>query len=201
VRDDLTVPPWQTTDSRLAYAHPQFCLFEYQVIRKDGALDVRHKLVEPAAVRVVAVDQDGLLALIWRWRYALGYPAIELPSAQVEPGEEPLLAAQRALREGCGLAAHRWTSIRKITAATDLAAQTVHLYRGERLYRVPRPAGDGERLAFALPYDVAVASALSGAIDDAVSVAALLHAEQDRLRGAWELPKIEPPRPPRTTRV
>jgi hypothetical protein len=197
--DDLTVPPWQTTGSRLVYAHPQLCLFAYQVIRRDGTPTIRHRLTESASTRVVAVDQDGLLALVWRWSYALGYPVMDLPSARVAADEEPLRAAQRALG-GCGLAGRLWVRIGTLTAATDIAAQTIHLYRAERLHRVPQPAGDSERLAFALPYGVAVASAVTGAIDDAVSAATLLHAEQLRLRGGWELPTTEPPRPP-TTRL
>jgi hypothetical protein len=195
VTDDLTVPPWQTTDSRLIYAHPDLCLFEYQIIRRDGALDVRHRLAEPASTRVIAVDQDGLLALVWHWRYGLGYPAMELPSAPVDPEEDPLAAAQRALRKGCGLAAQDWTRIGQITAATEAAAQAVHLYRAERPYRVPQPAGTGERRAYAMPYDVLVGSALTGASGEAGSAAALLYIEQQRLQGAWHLPD-QPPRPP-----
>jgi ADP-ribose pyrophosphatase len=196
MNDDLTVPPWQTTNSRLVYAHPRLCLFEYQVIPTSGTLDVRHRLTESASTRVVAVDPQGQLALIWRWRYALGHPVMELPSARVVADEEPLHAARRALRD-CGLAAQLWVRLGQVTAATDIAAQTIHLYRAERLHRAPQPAQDGEQVAFAMPYGVAVGSAVSGAIDDAVSAAALLHAERDRLRGVWELPTAKPPRPPR----
>jgi ADP-ribose pyrophosphatase len=198
---DLTVAPWRTTDSRLAYAHPQLCLFEYQVIAADGTPAVRHRLTESASVRVVAVDPRGSLALIWRWRYALGYPGMELPAARVETAEEPLRAAQRALREGCGLAARQWVKIGHVTAATDTAAQTIHLYRAQGVHRVPQPVRDDERLGFALPYEAAVATAVTGGIDDAVSAAALLLAEHDRLNGAWKLPHAMPPGPPHTTRI
>ena len=199
--DGIVVPPWQTTDSQLIYAHPDLCLFEHQIIRRDGALDVRHRLAEPASTRVVAVDQDGLLALVWHWRYSLGHPAMELPSAAVDdPEEDPLTAAQRALREGRGLAAQDqdWTRIGKITAATEVAAQVVHLYRVERPYRVP---GDGERLAFAMPYGVAVGSAVTGAVEEAGSAAALLCVGQQRLQGAWHLPDRPPRSPTRLFRV
>jgi len=197
VKDDLTVPPWQTTDSRLVYTHPRLRLFEDQVIRRDGRRAERHRLTESDSTRVVAVDVDGSLALIWRWRYALGYPVMELPSAQVEAEEEPLRAAQRALRDDCGLAAQLWVKIGQVTGTTDVAAQTTHLYRAKGLHRVPQPAGDGERLAFSMPYGIAVASAVAGAIDDAVSAAALLRAEQHRLSGAWALPEAGRSGPPR----
>ncbi len=50
----------------------------------------------------------------------------ELPCPPVEPDADPLAAAQRALREGCGLAAPNWIRIGKITAGTQAAAQVVH---------------------------------------------------------------------------
>jgi len=194
---DLTVAPWHTICGRLVHAGAELCLFEYQILHPDGTRDVRHRLVEPDSTRVVAVDPAGQLALIWHWRYPLGYPAIELPSAPVEPDSDPQTAAQRALRDGCGLAAREWTGIGTITVATQAAGQTVHLYRAAGLHRTPQTLSDGERLAFALPYPVAVASAVTGAIQDAASIAALLHAEQQRLAGDWQPPDTRPPRPPR----
>jgi len=201
VKHDLTVPPWRTTAARLVYGHPQLCLVEYQVLRADGRPALRHRLAEPTSVRVVAVDPDGLLALIWRWRYALGYPGIELPSTTVQAGEEPVVAAQRALRQDCGLAAQQWIKTGQLTATTDIAAQTIHLYRADNLHRVPPPTGSSERLAFTMPYTVAVGCATSGAIDDAASVAALLRAERDRQQDRWQLPDTKPPRPATTTRI
>ncbi len=189
---DLTVAPWQTVCGRLVHAGAELCLFEYQIIRPDGTRDVRHRLVEPDSTRVVAVDPAGQLALIWHWRYPLGYPAIELPSAPVEPDRDPQTAAQRALRDGCGLAAREWTAIGAVTVATQAAAQTVHLYRAADLHPTPQPLTDGEQLPFALPYPIAVASAVAGAIQDAASTAALLHAEQQRLAGDWQPPDVRP---------
>jgi hypothetical protein len=198
---DLTVAPWHTIDGQLVHAGPALCLFEYQIIHPDGTRGVRHRLVEPDSTRVVAVDSAGMLALIWHWRYPLGYPALELPSAPVEPDSDPQTAAQRALRDGCGLAAREWTGLGTITVATQAAGQTVHLYRATDVHPTPQPLSDGEQLAFALPYPAAVASAGAGAIQDAASIAALLHAEQQRLAGDWYPPPDVRPIPPRPHRV
>jgi ADP-ribose pyrophosphatase len=192
---DLTVAPWTTTDSRLAYAHRTLVLFVDQTLDPAGAPRIRHRLIEADSTRVVAVDADGQLALVWHWRYTLGYPAIELPSAPVQPDEDPRAAAGRALRDGCGLAARTWTRIGTTTLATEVAAQTVHLYRAAGLHRATRPAGEGQLLAFAMPYPVAVASAVAGAIQDAARVTDLLHAEQQRLAGDWQPPNPRRPRP------
>ena len=197
---DLGGPPWRTTGTWLVYAHPGLCLHEHEVVRRGGGTGTCHRLAEHASTRVVAVDADGQLAVVWHWRYSLGAPSVELPSAPVEPGQDPVVAARRALRDGCGLAAAHWTRTGTVTAATGVAAQPVHLYRAERVHRTLRPAGDREhdreQQGFTLPYEVAVGSAVTGAIAEAASAAALLHAEQHRLAGQWHLPGSQPPHPP-----
>jgi len=198
---DLTIAPWRTTDSRLIPTHRPVSMFEDQILDASGAPRTRHRLVEPDSTRVVAVDGDGLLALVWHWRYPIGYPAIELPSAVVLPGEEPLTAARRALRDGCGLTAREWTGIGKTTVVTEVAAQMVHLYRAAGVHRTLQPLGDGQRLPFALPYRVAVAGVAAGAVQEAASVAGLAQAEQRRLDGSWDPPDARPRRPPGLYRV
>jgi ADP-ribose pyrophosphatase len=193
---DLIEPPWQTTGSRIIYTHPGLCLTEDRIVRPTGDVDVRHRLTEPAAVRVVAVGGDGELALVWRWRYAVGYPLMELPSALLGPGEQPISAARRALRDACGLTAQEWTPIGSATVATEVAAQTVHLFRADRTRRTLRLAADsGEQTPFTLPYGVAVRIAVTGALDDAAAAAALLHTEHARLAGDWH-PAGPPARSP-----
>lgn len=193
---DLTERPWQTTGSRLIYAHHGLCLTEDRILRPTGAVDVRHRLTEPASVRVVAVNRDGELALVWRWRHALGYPVMELPSALLGPADHPLTAARRALRDGCGLTGDEWTPLGTVTVATEVAAQTVYLYRADRTCRTLRFVDDGEQSPFTLPYDIAVGIATSGALDDAAAAAALLHTEQARVNGEWQPGQPAHPSPP-----
>jgi len=127
----------------------------------------------------------------WRWRYPVGYPAIELPSGPIGPRDDPLAAAQAALRDSCGLAARDWAKVGKIVVATGNAAQDVFLFRAERLHRVPQPPGNGAWLPSTLPYGLAVACAGCGTIEEAGSVAALLLADRQPQQGAWQLPKPE----------
>src|SRR5262249_21897924 len=123
------------------------------------------------------------------------------PSATSHENQQPVVAAPRAPRPDCGLAAQQWIKTGQITASTDTAAQTIYLYRADNLHRVPAPTAHSERLPFTMPYTVAVGCAANSAIDEAASAAALLRAEQDRQQGGWKLPEAKPPRPPQTTRI
>jgi hypothetical protein len=200
VTGDLRAVPWTVTGSCLAYAAPGLNLVAEQVIHHaDGRPGVHHRLLEPDTVRVVAIDTDGDLALVWRWHPAIGTPSLELPSGTINPaeddpaGDRPAQAARRALRTDCGLAADTWTSLGVITARTGAAAQTVHLYQAHDPRRVPRPPTDGHAHPLALPYTIITAGAADGPVTDAASLTALLTAEHHRHRGTWQLPTTCPP--------
>jgi hypothetical protein len=196
---DLRQPPWQVTGSRLIYTAPGLDLYADQTLhRTDGRLAVRHRLVEPATVRVVAVDTDGDLALVWRWR--AGLPGLELPSADLHPDSaDPFAAARRALRREAGLAAAGWTELGQITVTTGAAAQTVHLFQAHHPYHTPQPAGTEHTITLRLPYRIVVAGGADGPITDAASLTALLVAEQHRRRGDWHLPAPDSPAPQTAT--
>jgi hypothetical protein len=195
---DLRQAPWQITSTRLVYTAPGLDLYADQTVRRaDGQPAVQHRLVEPASVRVVAVDAEGNLALVWRWR--AGVPGMELPSADLHPdAHAPYGAARRALRQDAGLAAAGWTDLGEITVATATAAQTVHLFLAHQPYRAPLPTDDDAAVALRLPYTIIVAGGAAGPVTDAASLTALLTAEQHRRRGDWHLPGADPPPAPPT---
>jgi hypothetical protein len=195
---DLRQAPWQITRTQLVYTAPGLDLYADQAVRRaDGQPAVQHRLVEPASVRVVAVDTEGNLALVWRWR--AGLPGMELPAADLHPDTHtPYDAARRALRQDAGLAAAGWTELGEITVATATAAQTVHLFLAHQPYRAPRPTENGAAVALRLPYTIIVAGGAAGPVTDAASLTALLTAEQHRRRGDWHLPGTDPPPAPQT---
>ena len=67
----------------------------------------REIVEHPGAVAVVAVDDEGCVALVRQLREATRERLLELPAGTAEPGEEPLEAAKRELQEECGLTGGR----------------------------------------------------------------------------------------------
>ena len=58
----------------------------------------------PGAVAISAIDERGELLLVRQYRHAARDLLLEIPAGRLEPGETPLEAARRELREETGLA-------------------------------------------------------------------------------------------------
>ena len=81
-------------------------LLELTVERWGG--NEREIVEHPGAVAIVAVDDEGCLALVRQLREATRRYLLELPAGTAEPGEEPLETARRELHEECGLTGGEW---------------------------------------------------------------------------------------------
>ena len=83
-------------------------LKEDRVKLPDGKSAVREYLIHPGAVVMIPVLDDGMLVLERQYRYPLHNHFYELPAGKIEPGEDPLLCAQRELLEETGYVARNW---------------------------------------------------------------------------------------------
>ena len=85
------------------YRNPWITVREDDVIRPDGSGGVYGVVEIPASCGVVAIRDDGQVALVGQWRYVHDRYSVEIPTGGSEPGERPVDAAQRELREETGL--------------------------------------------------------------------------------------------------
>jgi ADP-ribose pyrophosphatase len=136
--------------------------------------DHEREIVEhPGAVVIVAVDEDGRVALVRQLREATRKQLLELPAGTLEPGEEPLTTAQRELAEETGLTGGEWREVTRFWTAPGFCRELMTLFFAEGVQPgAATPEADEELELVQLPIEE-IESRL-GEIEDAKTLAGLL---------------------------
>lgn len=134
---------------------------------------VRH----PGGAAVVALDRDNRVCLLHQYRHAVGGWLWELPAGKLDPGEAPFVTAQRELAEEAGIHAARWEPLGKIISSPGIFTEIVHLFLARDLASVPANVEPHEVLEpHWIPFEEALAWAVSGELTDAKSLVGLFRA-------------------------
>jgi len=113
-----------------------------QVRTPDGALVVRNYLQHPVAVGIIALDDEGRVAVERQYRHPVRRKLVEAPAGLCDlEGETWLEAAQRELAEELGLAAQRWSILVDIFATPGSSTQRTRVFLAQGLSTVARPDG------------------------------------------------------------
>ncbi len=112
-----------------------------------GERATREVVRHPGAVVVIALDSDDEVYLVRQYRHPIGRYLLELPAGGLEPGEEPLAAAKRELREEVGLEALEWTSLGSFFSSPGFVNEHLHAFLAEKLTRVPTDPDDDEDIS------------------------------------------------------
>lgn len=134
----------------------------------------------PEIVVVVPVWDDGTVTLLAQRRYGMRKRSVEAPGGHVDPGERPLAAAKRELREETGIVARRMTATLTFLPAVKLQ-QNFHAFVATGLREGPTDLDDDEDVRpLRLPLDEVCRRAVteSGFIVHGPSIVALLAARE-----------------------
>lgn len=170
---------WRRTSSRVVYENPWIRVREDLVVRPDGG-DGLYGVVQMQhpAVFVVPLTDDDEVVLVEIDRYTVAEPhSLEVPAGATD-GEDPLVAAQRELREETGLAADEWTRLGRMNALVGVADAPEHVYLARGLHHVGGAAllDDGIVGVHRVPFAEALAMVADGRITDGETLACLLFA-------------------------
>lgn len=170
--------PWKTVSSKLIYENQWIRVREDQVVRPDGQPGIYGVVSARPATGVVTLDDRGRTTLVGQYRYPLDRYSWEIPEGGADPGESPLDAARRELREEAGLTAERWDPLGPpVHLSNCFSSETGSLFLARSLTPAPASPDGTEQLRIAtVPFAEALARVDSGEISDAMSVIGILRA-------------------------
>lgn len=169
--------PWQILSSRQVYGDPWVTLRLDDVLRPDGKPGTYTVITLKPGVTVVAVDDVQNVYLTEEFHYGVGRTTIEGVSGGVEEGENPLLAAQRELREEIGIEAGTWDHLGTTDPFTSNVVSRTQLYLARELsFVADAPEGTEVIRRVKIPFSDAVEMVMQSQITHGASCLAILKA-------------------------
>ena len=133
----------------------------------------------PDWVNVVALTPDGRIVLVRQFRFGTDDFSLEIPGGVVEPGEDPLAAGIRELREETGYAGGRASILAVVAPNPAVQRNRCHLIlvEGAVKEREVEWDADEEIAVSAAPVEEVLAWARSGRITHSLVLCGLFHFE------------------------
>jgi ADP-ribose pyrophosphatase len=130
----------------------------------------------PSWVVVVALTADGRLVLVNQFRFGIDGFSVELPGGAMDPGEDPVTAGVRELREETGFIGPRARLLGSVHPNPAIQSNRCHFVLVEQAARVSGTEWDqDEEIEITtLPVAEVFAGARSGLITHALALNALL---------------------------
>lgn len=121
--------PWQVEQSEYIHTLPWFTVRKEAIRMENGGTIPNYFIFEyPDWVNVVAVTTDNQLVLIRQYRHGLAGVHYELCAGVIDPGEDPLVAAQRELLEETGFGGGHWEHLMTLSANPGTHSNLTHAY-------------------------------------------------------------------------
>lgn len=120
----------------------------------DGTVHRVDVVEHGASIAVVAQPHPGEILLVRQYRHPVAVSLWEIPAGTSEPGETPLEAARRELREETGYAAGRLKKIGSFWMTPGFCSEVMHIFAASELTAGTPEFDEDERIeigAFSIP--------------------------------------------------
>lgn len=133
---------WPVVESAYLHKDDWVVAFRSDVVhRPEHPEDTFRRLVveDPGAVVVLAIDERDCVVLVHHYRHPVQMRLVELPAGKLDvPGEDPVVAGQRELREEVGLRAREWVHLLTTYASPGITSETHAIFLARGLEEIDR---------------------------------------------------------------
>jgi ADP-ribose pyrophosphatase len=135
------------TSSREVYKCSLFRVTEDQAIDAKSGFTIKRSVVRHAGSAVMlAEDEKKRILLVRQYRLPAGKAIWELPAGRLDPGETPLVAAKRELKEETGYRAKKWTRLASFWVSPGYVEERMTIYLARDLAAGDATPMDDERI-------------------------------------------------------
>lgn len=149
-----------------------------QVTLPNGRTARREVVGHVPGAAVLALDERGNVLTVTQYRHAVGKTLLEIPAGKLDEGEDPAAGALRELLEETGAVPDEFLPMGKFLPSPGCFSEVLYLFLARGLhFEKPTPDEDEFLLQQRIPFEEMVHRCMSGEIEDAKTVIAVLKAK------------------------
>lgn len=136
--------PWSVLESRELHDAAPFLRLRVETVElPDGRrIDDYYQLDMPSFACILAETGDGRIVTYRQYRHGPRRVGLVFPGGHLSPGEEPLAAAKRELREETGMEADSWIDLGGYMVNANQGGAWSHMFHATGCRRVAEPLSD-----------------------------------------------------------
>lgn len=136
--------PWKTLHIRPVYTSDRWLKVEDRTVQTPDGQIIEHWpwVITPDYINVLALTTDGRYLVFRQGKYGLEGDSLAPVGGYLEPGEDPLTAAQRELLEETGYTARQWHHLGHFLVDPNRGVARGDLFLASDACRVTQPVSD-----------------------------------------------------------
>jgi ADP-ribose pyrophosphatase len=131
-------PAWKVRSKRVVFDQSPWVKVEYHEVELPGGQVIPDWawVTTPDYVNVVLETEAGQFLCFRQRKYGVPEPLLALVGGYLKPGEEPLAAAQREVREETGCVSDEWVDLGHFLVDPNRGVANGHLYLARQAHKV-----------------------------------------------------------------